>query len=71
MGLKDFKSTSPALGDGPAGIKEVIRAIKMLASEKTVSYYKAVDRCPDILEGECNLHRFLRYAEHDFWRAAQ
>eukprot|EP00977_Amphora_coffeiformis_P004911 scaffold1049_cov168-Amphora_coffeaeformis.AAC.5 len=71
MGMKDSKSMIPKLGEGSAGIKKVIKAIKMLPNEKTVSYFKAVDRCPDILEGECSLHRFLSYTDHEFWRAAE
>ena len=50
---------------------EVLDAIALIPDEKKASFLKAMDRCPDVFEGECDLTRFLRYADCDYWRAAE
>lgn len=58
-------------GDGPAGTKSLLDAIEMIPDEQKSSFLKATDRCPDLLESECDFKRFLRYTDYNFWEAAQ
>ena len=43
----------------------------MIPDEEKSSFLKATDRCPDLLESECDFRRFLRYADYNFWEAAR
>lgn len=58
-------------GHGTAGAQEVLNAIEIIPEDKKTSFLKAMDRCPDVLEGECDLNRFLRCLDCDFWKAAE
>ena len=51
--------------------KQVYDAIHLLPDDRKASIMKAMEKCPEILQNECDIQRFVRYAENNFWKAAE